>query len=451
MNRLAERAAPAELESEQDAVMDDMTSLDNEIDDLLDQADAEVEVETKPKAKAKKVLLTRDQERELAQRIEAGRQAKLDLAETDDPKLRLKLEATISDGQRAWDHFFESNLPLVISIARRYSYDGLDLDDHIQDGNIGLMRALEKFDWRRGTKFSTVATPWIRQAITRAIMMTARPIRVAENFASTIQQVRRVQTQLALKRGIEPTHQDIAKELNLSVKVVADALETHWATITTSLDVKLGEDSSADRYNQLGATPSHEHAVLDRVGYELGRKKLNQLLELHLDERAIAVIRAHYGLDGGQGKSFREIASDFGMTTEGISKIKVRAFNHLYAQVAKELTECLELIASGPVAHAGTPWVKQRRYNKLRRPMPKGPQRAVLQLLVEAGGTLEHENLPPYLAELTTCTVKQIRTCVVQMEETGYIVRETHSGKRASNIRPFRITITDKGRDALVR
>jgi RNA polymerase primary sigma factor len=272
-------------------------------------------------------LLTAADEVSLAQRMEGGLEANEKLA-TANGKLsedgRWALERTIRDGSAAKDHLIEANLRLVVSIAKRYVGRGLAFLDLIQEGNLGLIRAVEKFDWRRGFKFSTYATWWIRQAITRALADQSRTIRIPVHMVETMTRVGKVQRELAQQLGREPLFSELAKELDLPAERVAEILRMGLDPI--SLEAPVGEEADS----RLGDFIEDEDA--DQPMQAAVRSLLNAYIGELLDElgpREREVIEMRYGLKDGQPRTLEEVGKAFSVTRERIRQIETRTLARL--------------------------------------------------------------------------------------------------------------------------
>jgi len=275
----------------------------------------------------KVALLNAEQEVELAKRIEAGLFAEEKLAETRDslePKLRRELEWIAQDGRRAKNHLLEANLRLVVSLAKRYTGRGMLFLDLIQEGNLGLIRAVEKFDYTKGYKFSTYATWWIRQAITRAMADQARTIRIPVHMVEVINKLARVQRQMLQDLGREPTPEELAKELDMTPEKVVEVQK--YGREPISLHTPLGEDGDSE----FGDLIEDSEAVVpaDAVSFTLLQEQLHQVLDT-LSEREAGVVSMRFGLTDGQPKTLDEIGKVYGVTRERIRQIESKTMSKL--------------------------------------------------------------------------------------------------------------------------
>ena len=261
----------------------------------------------------KVALLNAEQEVELAKRIEAGLFAEenLNSGERLDPKLRRELYWIAEDGRRAKNHLLEANLRLVVSLAKRYTGRGMLFLDLIQEGNLGLIRAVEKFDYTKGYKFSTYATWWIRQAITRAMADQARTIRIPVHMVEVINKLARVQRQMLQDLGREPTPEELAKELDMSPEKVIEVQK--YGREPISLHTPLGEDGDSE----FGDLIEDSEAVVpaDAVSFTLLQEQLHSVLDT-LSEREAGVVSMRFGLTDGQPKTLDEIGKVYGVTWE---------------------------------------------------------------------------------------------------------------------------------------
>jgi RNA polymerase primary sigma factor len=272
-------------------------------------------------------LLTAEQEVELARRVEAGVLAgeRLDTAGAElDPSLRCDLEALREDGERARRTMVEANLRLVVSVAKRYAGRGVAFLDLVQEGNLGLLRAVEKFDYARGFKFSTYATWWIRQSVTRALADQARTVRVPVHTVELMNQVKRTQWRLFSDLGREATAQEVAAELDLPVQRIRDV--RRLAQTTVSLDTPVGEFDDS-RFGDL-IEDTDAVAPLDVIGEESLRRGVWELLAgLAPRERSMLMLR--YGLIDGEPHTLEQVAQQYGLTRERIRQIETRTLRRL--------------------------------------------------------------------------------------------------------------------------
>lgn len=271
-------------------------------------------------------LLNAEQEVELAKRIEAGLFAEDKLANSDKlaPKLKHELEIIAEDGRRAKNHLLEANLRLVVSLAKRYTGRGMLFLDLIQEGNLGLIRAVEKFDYTKGYKFSTYATWWIRQAITRAMADQARTIRIPVHMVEVINKLARVQRQMLQDLGREPTPEELAKELDMTPEKVIEVQK--YGREPISLHTPLGEDGDSE----FGDLIEDSEAVVpaDAVSFTLLQEQLHSVLDT-LSEREAGVVSMRFGLTDGQPKTLDEIGKVYGVTRERIRQIESKTMSKL--------------------------------------------------------------------------------------------------------------------------
>ncbi|MFF8973765.1 RNA polymerase sigma factor [Streptomyces sp. NPDC014995] len=271
-------------------------------------------------------LLNAEQEVELAKRIEAGLFAEDKLSNADKlaPKLKRELEIIAEDGRRAKNHLLEANLRLVVSLAKRYTGRGMLFLDLIQEGNLGLIRAVEKFDYTKGYKFSTYATWWIRQAITRAMADQARTIRIPVHMVEVINKLARVQRQMLQDLGREPTPEELAKELDMTPEKVIEVQK--YGREPISLHTPLGEDGDSE----FGDLIEDSEAVVpaDAVSFTLLQEQLHSVLDT-LSEREAGVVSMRFGLTDGQPKTLDEIGKVYGVTRERIRQIESKTMSKL--------------------------------------------------------------------------------------------------------------------------
>ena len=272
-------------------------------------------------------LLTAEQEVDLSERIEAGLYAQhlLDTVGDDlDFKTKRELKWAAADGRKAKDHLLEANLRLVVSLAKRYTGRGMLFLDLIQEGNLGLIRAVEKFDWTKGFKFSTYATWWIRQAITRAMADQARTIRVPVHMVEVINKLSRVQRQMLQDFGREPTPDELARELDMPVEKVQEVQK--YGREPISLHTPLGEDGDSEFGDLIEDTDAI--APQDAVAFSLLQRQIRQVMET-LSPRESGVIEMRYGIKDGQPKTLDDIGRVYGVTRERIRQIESKTMSKL--------------------------------------------------------------------------------------------------------------------------
>ncbi|ART73791.1 RNA polymerase sigma factor [Mycobacterium dioxanotrophicus] len=334
----AKPAAEDEVEepSEKDKASGDFV-WDEEESEALRQArkDAELtasadSVRAYLKQIGKVALLNAEEEVELAKRIEAGLFATQKMAEFAEKgeklttQVRRDYQWICRDGDRAKNHLLEANLRLVVSLAKRYTGRGMAFLDLIQEGNLGLIRAVEKFDYTKGYKFSTYATWWIRQAITRAMADQARTIRIPVHMVEVINKLGRIQRELLQDLGREPTPEELAKEMDITPEKVLEIQQ--YAREPISLDQTIGDEGDS----QLGDFIEDSEAVVavDAVSFTLLQDQLQSVLET-LSEREAGVVRLRFGLTDGQPRTLDEIGQVYGVTRERIRQIESKTMSKL--------------------------------------------------------------------------------------------------------------------------
>lgn len=333
-----ERTLPADDDAEDDTEEEEVSSVWDEEDSVaLRQArkDAEMtasadSVRAYLKQIGKVALLNAEQEVSLAKRIEAGLYATYRLKEIAEAGEKLKaidmrdLKAIARDGRKAKNHLLEANLRLVVSLAKRYTGRGMAFLDLIQEGNLGLIRAVEKFDYTKGYKFSTYATWWIRQAITRAMADQARTIRIPVHMVEVINKLGRIQRELLQELGREPTPEELAKEMAITEEKVLEIQQ--YAREPISLDQTIGDEGDS----QLGDFIEDSEAVVavDAVSFSLLQDQLQDVLQT-LSEREAGVVRLRFGLTDGMPRTLDEIGQVYGVTRERIRQIESKTMSKL--------------------------------------------------------------------------------------------------------------------------
>src|SRR6056297_975538 len=325
---LAEVATEAKEETSDGAefVLSDVDDTDEPVQTVTVAGATADPVKDYLKQIGKVALLNAEQEVELAKRIEAGLFAEEKLAEGGkmDKKLRGNLEWIARDGRNAKNHLLEANLRLVVSLAKRYTGRGMLFLDLIQEGNLGLIRAVEKFDYTKGYKFSTYATWWIRQAITRAMADQARTIRIPVHMVEVINKLARVQRQMLQDLGREPTPEELARELDMTPEKVVEVQK--YGREPISLHTPLGEEGDSE----FGDLIEDSEAIVpsDAVSFTLLQEQLESVLET-LSDREAGVVRMRFGLTDGQPKTLDEIGKVYGVTRERIRQIESKTMSKL--------------------------------------------------------------------------------------------------------------------------
>ena len=338
MNAMEETEAL--LLNDEDAAIEEEEELDVENLDLTVPEGVSIEdpVRMYLKEIGKVPLLTAEEEIHLAKQMEAGADAakKLEdlegqLADMEDPEEKAQIEQklkslhmTVYVGEEAKKRLAEANLRLVVSIAKRYVGRGMLFLDLIQEGNLGLIKAVEKFDFRKGFKFSTYATWWIRQAITRAIADQARTIRIPVHMVETINKLIRVSRQQLQELGREPTPEEIAEEMNMSVERVREILKISQEPVSLETPIGEEEDSHLGDFIQDDNVP----VPADAAAFTLLKEQLVEVLGT-LTDREQKVLRLRFGLDDGRARTLEEVGKEFNVTRERIRQIEAKALRKL--------------------------------------------------------------------------------------------------------------------------
>ncbi|MBN2303572.1 MAG: RNA polymerase sigma factor RpoD [Anaerolineae bacterium] len=279
------------------------------------------------KEMARVPLLSTEEEVDLAKRLEAGNAARAELArlgDTGDPAVLAELAQTVEDGKAARDHLIKANTRLVVSIAKKYMGRGVHFLDLIQEGNLGLMKAVEKFDYTRGYRFSTYATWWIRQTITRAIADQGRTIRVPVHMSDRIRRLYKTARQLEQENGRKPTPEEIAERMELEPRKVQWMLKVSWRPMSLERPVGEEEDSELGSFIEDLTTPTPTQSAYQN----LLREKVEEVLGT-LTAREARILRLRFGLQNGRSYTLEEVGQKFGLTRERIRQIEGKALRRL--------------------------------------------------------------------------------------------------------------------------
>ena len=330
---------PSEEDLEQDEVEEEAEAPGQEtfFDDLAN-IDTDDTIGLYLKEVSRVPLLNAEEEVDLAQRIERGRMAREELARTNvSNRRRLELRKLIEDGWSAREHLITANSRLVISVAKKYMGRGVPFLDLIQEGNIGLIRATKKFDYRRGHKFSTYATWWIRQAVTRAIADQGRTIRVPVHMGDQINKLLRVQHQLTQRLGREPTVEELATSLDVPPKKVENMIQVARRPLSLETPTDDEEDSVlGDFIEDDEASPPDDTAT-----YNLLREHLEEVLNT-LPPREVRILQLRYGLLDGQAYTLEEVGRKMGVTRERVRQIEAQALSRLrHPSIRRKLRDYL--------------------------------------------------------------------------------------------------------------
>lgn len=285
-------------------------------------------------------LLTLDEEQFLAKRIEAGRAARIELAKSENDfsaDRKDQIRVLIKDGEQAWEHLIKANTRLVVSVAKRYMGRGVPFLDLIQEGNLGLMKAVEKFDYTRGYRFSTYATWWIRQSITRSIADQGRTIRIPVHMVDRIRELYKVSHALEQKLGRKPVVEEIAKDMDLDVRKVQWMMRVSWIPLSLETPVGDEEDSELGMFVEDEDTPSPMEATYK----SMLRDKIDEVLNT-LSPREARILRLRFGLESGRAYTLEEVGEKFGLTRERIRQIEGKALRQLrHPHKARQLKDFL--------------------------------------------------------------------------------------------------------------
>ncbi len=285
-------------------------------------------------------LLTTEEEVVLAKRIEAGRAAEKTLRNNGhDQEERGRLQTTIEQGRDSRDHLIRANTRLVVSIAKKYIGRGVPFQDLIQEGNLGLMKAVEKFEYQRGYRFSTYATWWIRQTITRSIADQGRTIRVPVHMTDRIRRLYRRVQEIEQERGYRPSPEELAEELNLEPRKVQWMMRVSWQPLSLEHPVREDdEDSELSNFIEDDHTPTPP----DTLYHAMLREKIEEILTT-LSPREVRILRMRFGLQNGRSYTLEEVGQKFGLTRERIRQIEGQALRRLrHPSRSRELREYLQ-------------------------------------------------------------------------------------------------------------
>ncbi len=308
-----------------EAAEDTEPEIDPSLDDYLANIDTDDTIGLYLKEVSRVPLLTADEEVALAQRIERGRMAREELAKGNaSPRRRTELRKLIEDGWSAREHLITANSRLVISVAKKYMGRGVPFLDLIQEGNIGLIRATKKFDYRRGHKFSTYATWWIRQAVTRAIADQGRTIRVPVHMGDQINKLLRVQHQLTQRLGREPSVEELAEALDVPPKKVENMIQVARRPLSLETPTDDEEDSVFGDFIEDDEAPPPD----DTATYNLLKEHLGEVLN-GLPPREVRILQLRYGLLDGQAYTLEEVGRKMGVTRERVRQIEAQALSRL--------------------------------------------------------------------------------------------------------------------------
>lgn len=285
-------------------------------------------------------LLSMEEEQSLAKRIEAGRSAKIELADEKSelsPGKRSELRLLVSEGEQAWEHLVKANTRLVVSVAKKYMGRGVPFLDLIQEGNMGLMKAVEKFDYSRGFRFSTYATWWIRQSITRSIADQGRTIRIPVHMIDRIRELYKISHSLEQKLGRKPFAKEIAEKMDVNIRKVQWMMRISWLPLSLESPVGDEEDSELGMFVEDDLTPT----PMEVTYKSMLKDKINEVLNT-LSPREARILRLRFGLDNGRSYTLEEVGQKFGLTRERIRQIEGKALRQLrHPHKARQLKDYL--------------------------------------------------------------------------------------------------------------
>ncbi|MBG0784126.1 MAG: sigma-70 family RNA polymerase sigma factor [Anaerolineaceae bacterium] len=328
---------------DQDSISQEFSEEDEDDDDNLatfEQVGSDDTVGLYLKEMSRVPLLSVEEEQTLAKQIEVSQAAKAELTncgqDLSDEK-RQELEAIVKEGEQAWEHLIKANTRLVVSVAKKYLGRGVPFLDLIQEGNMGLMKAVMKFDYTRGFRFSTYATWWIRQAITRSIADQGRTIRIPVHMIDRIRELYKVSHQLEQDLGRKPFAREIAKEMNVNIRKVQWMMRISWLPLSLETPVGDEEDSELGMFVEDEMTPT----PMEMTFKSMLRDKIDEVLNT-LSPREARILRMRFGLDNGRSYTLEEVGQKFGLTRERIRQIEGKALRQLrHPHKARQLKDYL--------------------------------------------------------------------------------------------------------------
>ena len=327
-------------ETLQENLSDDDEDDENEAHSSLEHVGTDDTVGLYLKEMSRVSLLNVEEELSLAKRIEAGRDARTELNDKEagiSEERQQELQALIKDGEQAWEHLIKANTRLVVSVAKKYIGRGVPFLDLIQEGNLGLMKAVEKFDYNRGFRFSTYATWWIRQAITRSIADQGRTIRIPVHMIDRIRELYKVSHELEQSLGRKPFANEIAEVMKVNIRKVQWMMRISWLPLSLESPVGDEEDSELGMFVEDDQTPS----PMEVTYKSMLRDKIDEVLNT-LSPREARILRLRFGLDNGRSYTLEEVGQKFGLTRERIRQIEGKALRQLrHPQKARQLKDYL--------------------------------------------------------------------------------------------------------------